>query len=174
MSTSKSGRTVLKTARLTLRAARPDDLSDLFEVFGDPVAMRYWSSAADKTEDQLLPRLNRMINSDDTQPTTYFVIERDGRAIGTAGGASSSEIGFILHRAYWRQGIVSEALSVIIPHLWQVLDVPELTADVDPRNDASVGLLKSLGFKVTGTEKNTYFINGEWSDSVYFALARPT
>lgn len=102
-----------------------------------------------------------------------FVIEKDGRAIGTAGMHKDTEIGFLLHPDYWRQGIGAEAMRTIIPYLFSQTDARELTADVDPRNDASVGLLKSLGFHETHRAKNTFCINGEWSDSVYFALTRP-
>ena len=35
-------------------------------------------------------------------------------------------------------------------------------ADVDPRNDASIGLLKSLGFRLDGHADNTFCIAGEW------------
>lgn len=163
----------LTTPRLLLRAARPDDLSDLFEIYGNPEVMKFWSSPPDERPDQTKERLDRMIAGAKTPPVTYFVLEKDGKAIGTAGGHKSSEVGFILHKGYWRQGLIKEAMDAIIPHMWQVLEVDALMADVDPNNDASVGLLRSLGFQVTSTKKNTYHINGVWSDSVYFGLQRP-
>ena len=48
----------------------------------------------------------------------------------------------------------------------------ELTADVDPDNAASIGLLKSLGFRETHRAERTMQIRGQWCDSVYFALRR--
>ena len=105
---------------------------------------------------------------------TYFVIEMDGRVIGTAGMHKTDEVGFLLHPDYWRQGIVSEAMNAIIPYLFEVTDHAQLTADADPRNDASVGILKSLGFQETHRAEKTFCVNGEWSDSVYFALQRPS
>ena len=64
-------------------------------------------------------------------------------------------------------------MPAIIPYLFESTDLPVLTADVDPRNEASVALLKALGFDETHREKNTFCIEGEWSDSIYFALPRP-
>ena len=101
------------------------------------------------------------------------MIEKDGRAIGNAGMYRGTEVGFILHPDYWRQGILTEAMGAIIPHLFATTTVAALTADVDPRNAASVALLTGLGFEETHRAKNTFFIEGEWSDSVYFALPRP-
>jgi [ribosomal protein S5]-alanine N-acetyltransferase len=164
----------LRTARLTLRAARPDDLADLFEVFGDAQTMRFWSSAADQTPEQTKPRLDRMIAAAQTPPLTVFVLERDGKVIGTAGWTRATDVGFILHRDHWRQGLMREAMAAILPHLWAVLDLPELTAEADPLNAASLGLLQSLGFRIIGRAEKTFCINGIWSDSVYLALPRPT
>jgi len=163
----------LVTKRLTLRAATQDDLMDLYAVFSDPRAMRYWSTPPHESPEQTQKRLDRLIPSGHDL-LTYFVIEMDGRVIGTAGMHKTDEVGFLLHPDYWRQGIVSEAMNAIIPYLFEVTDHAQLTADADPRNDASVGILKSLGFQETHRAEKTFCINGEWSDSVYFALQRPS
>ncbi|SMY07956.1 GNAT family N-acetyltransferase [Flavimaricola marinus] len=165
---------ILKTPRLTLRAPAASDLDDLFTIYSNPDAMRYWSCAPYASASAFQAYLDRMLVSAATPPVTYFVLEKDGKAIGTAGHYQENEVGFILHPDFWRQGLVSEAMGAIIPYLWSVLDVEALTADVDPRNDASTGLLKSLGFQVSGTAENTYCIEGVWSHSVYLTLPRPT
>lgn len=162
----------LTTDRLILRAARQDDLMDLFAIFSDPRAMRYWSTSAHANPERTQENLDRLMASAALK-LTYFVIEKEGRAIGTAGMHKSDEVGFLLHPNYWRQGIVSEAMKAIIPYLFKVTDHAQLTADADPRNAASVGMLKALGFHETHRAKNTFCIDGVWSDSVYFALPRP-
>ena len=111
--------------------------------------------------------------SRDGEQQTRFVIEKAGGVIGTAGMSAGNEVGFLLRPDHWRQGIVTEAMQAIIPYLFAQTDVCQLTADVDPRNAASVGLLRSLGFYETHRAERTYDIAGEWSDSVYFALDRP-
>lgn len=163
----------LTTQRLILRAARQRDLMDLFAIFSDPRAMQYWSTPPHDSPARTQDNLDYMIASA-KGTLTYFVIEMDGRAIGTAGMHKTDEIGFLLHPDYWRQGIVTEAMNAIIPYLFEVTDHARLTADADPRNEASVGLLKSLGFEETHRADRTFCINGEWSDSVYFALQRPS
>lgn len=162
---------ILTTERLILRAPRQDDLMDLYAAYSDPRAMRYWSTPPHPNPARTQDSLDRMVDQS-REKLTYFVIEMDGRAIGTAGMHQGNEIGFILHPDYWRQGIVTEALGAIIPYLFETTDHAQLTADADPRNDASVSLLRSLGFVETGRAEKTFCINGEWSDSVYFALPR--
>ncbi|SFS12713.1 GNAT family N-acetyltransferase [Yoonia litorea] len=163
---------MLRTPRLILRAARQSDVHDLFAIYGDPKAMRFWSTAPHADLGVTQEAVSRQMAAAQER-LTYFVIEMDGRAIGNAGMYRGDEVGFILHPDFWRQGIVKEAMTAIIPYLFEVTDVAALTADIDPRNEGSAGILRSLGFHETGRAKNTYCINGEWSDSLYFALPRP-
>lgn len=162
---------MLTTDRLLLRRARQTDLMPLYAIFSDARAMRYWSTPPHDSPDRSQENLDRMIAADD--PLLYFVIEKDGRVIGTAGGHGLGEVGFILHPDVWRQGIIAEAMQAILPRIWANTTLSYVFADVDPDNIASCKLLESLGFHTHSTEKNTYCINGVWSDSVYYRLYRP-
>lgn len=164
--------TRLVTSRLTLRGPVAADLDDLFAIYGDRDAMRYWSTEPHADKSVTRGMLARMQAAFDTDPT-YFVWDHDGRVIGAGGRHRGDEVGFILHPDYWRKGFGREAMQAIIPYLWDSTSLPRLTADADPRNAASVGLLTALGFRETGRAKNTFCIAGEWSDSVYLALERP-
>ncbi|MBI1416709.1 MAG: GNAT family N-acetyltransferase [Limimaricola sp.] len=161
---------MLRTARLLLRPARVDDLPALHAILRDPCAMRYWSTPPHPDLKTTAAWLDSMLSR---QPVTDFLIERDGIVIGKAGAWRLPEVGFLLHPDHWRQGIMREAMEAVLPFLWQASDVPFLTADVDPRNEASLGLLRALGFAETHRATRTFCIEGEWVDSVYLALARP-
>lgn len=80
----------------------------------------------------------------------------------------------MLNRAYWGKGYMAEALSAVIDHIWSgkegVGDIQKIVADVDPRNTASVGLLKKFGFEETGYEARTWETHLGWCDSLYLAL----
>lgn len=165
--------TVLRTARLTLRRARPDDLEDLFAVLSRPEAMRYWSTPEHESRAETRAWLDRML---DRAPETSddFVLEHKGRVIGKAGAWALPEIGFLLHPDYWRRGLLSEAMAVLLPHLFAAHpQIDRLTAEADPRNAASLGLLQKFGFRETHRESRTLLWRDEWCDSVYLALPRP-
>jgi len=149
-----------------------DDVDDLFAVYGDSDVMRYWSNPPHPDRQETAMMLKRQINA--SYPVlTYFVIEQDGRAIGCGGVHERDEIGFILGAAHWRKGIMTEALTAMISYFFDDLHFTQLTADADPQNKASVATLLKAGFVQTGEEKNTFCVNGEWSDSVYFMLNSP-
>ncbi len=134
--------------------------------------MRYWSTLPHADLAQTKAFLEQMIaappeHSDD------FVIEFKGRVIGKAGCWRVPEIGYILHPHYWGRGLAREALAAVIASAFARFAVEALTAEVDPRNTASLKLLAGLGFAETHRAERTWCVGGEWSDSIYLALPRP-
>ena len=159
------------TARLRLRRARPDDLGAIHAILSDPRAMRYWSSLPHTELAQSREWLAGMIEA--PSDSDDYVVERDGRVIGKAGAWRLPEIGYILHPAHWGVGLAREAMTALIPALFARHPIDALTADVDPRNTASLRLLARLGFEETGRAARTCQVGDEWQDSVYLALRRP-
>jgi len=165
---------VLQTERLTLRAARMDDLDDLFAVMSHPEGMAYWSTPPHESVAVTRPWLTGMVENEQAGPLVDFMLEYEGRAVGTAGCFKLPEIGYNLRRDLWGRGLASEALGAIIPHVFASHPVDALTADVDPRNARSLRLLERLGFERTGFARDTFCVAGEWVDSIYLTLRRAT
>jgi ribosomal-protein-alanine N-acetyltransferase len=163
---------MIRTERLLLRRARPDDLDALHAILTDRRAMRYWSTPPHTTLAETQEWLDRMIDGPPAESDDY-IVELDGRAIGKAGCYRLPEIGYILHPDNWGKGYIREAMTAIIAHIFATRDIERLVADVDPRNDASIGLLLRLGFVETHRARGTWQVGEELCDSVYFALARP-
>ena len=164
--------TILKTNRLMLRPAREGDHVDLHKAFSDPEAMRYWSTLPHTDLFQTQHFVEGMIwlKPEDGED---FIVERDGEVIGKAGFWRWPEIGFILVREHWGQGLASEATRALIEYGFETRNLPEIVADVDPNNAASIRLLEKLGFVETGREERTLQIGEDWFDSVYFGLKNP-
>ena len=163
---------MIRTARLVLRPARANDLDDLHAVFSDPRAMQYWDSPPYQDRDQTRALLAGMIAADPTR-SCDFVVEYQGRARGKAGCWRLGEVGFILHPDIWGQGLAYEALGAALPAAFARLPMAAITADVDPRNAASLRVLAKLGFVETGRAARTIKVGDVWCDSVYLALDRP-
>ena len=158
----------LVTPRLVLRRAREEDLDALHAVLSHPAAMRYWSTPEYDSLDQTRAFLQTMI----TEHCDDFLVEHEGRVIGKAGAWQSLELGYILHPDHWGKGLAREAMEVLIPHLFAAHDAAQITAEVDPRNTASIALLTRFGFQETHRAERTLLWREEWCDSVYFALDR--
>ena len=86
--------------------------------------------------------------------------DRTGRPRHRKAGAwNPPEVGFLLHPDHWG-GLCPEAMATLIPLLFARHEVPALTADVDPRNTASLRLLDRLGFRETGRAERTLLARG--------------
>ena len=163
---------IFVTERLILRRARLDDLQDIHTVLSNAAAMRYWATPEHETLEQSHDWLCSMLGAD-TSRSDEFVIEHQGRVIGKAGAWMLPDIAYILHPDYWRRGLMTEAMRVLIPYLFAQHNVPRLTAEVDPRNAATIALLQRFGFTETHRAERTLKWKDEWCDSIYFALPRP-
>lgn len=161
----------IRTERLVLRRARAEDVEAMHEVLSHPVAMRYWSTPPHETIEQTREWLQSMIERD-PRASEDFVVELEGRVIGKAGCFRLPEIGYILHPEQWGRGFATEALTAVIARVFARHDVPAITADIDPRNTASIRVLTKLGFAETHRASRTWQVAGEWCDSVYLALPR--
>ena len=149
-----------------------DDLEAFYAVMSNPLAMRYWStlphSSIEATRTWLAQMIERSASGGED-----FVIEFEGRVIGDVGAGRLPEFGFMVDPGYWGRGIATEASRAFIDYVFDATSVEHLTADVDPRNTASLRVLGKLGFGITGTAKCTFLLGEEWCDSVYLALRRP-
>ena len=171
MKAEESIETELRTNRLVLRRARADDLEAMHAVLSDEQAMQYWSSGPHSSLAQTRAWLDSMINAPH-ELCDDFVVTLDGEVIGKLGTWRLPEIGFILRSDRWGQGYAAEAMGTFLDHLFATRDIEFLTADVDPRNVASIRLLASHGFVETGRASGTWNTHIGICDSVYLRLDR--
>ena len=162
----------IRTERLKLRRARAGDLPAVHDLLSNPEAMRYWSTLPHADLEQTREWLAGMI-AGSPEDSDDFVVEYRGRVIGKAGFWRLPEIGFIFHPSVWGQGFAREALNAVIGHVFATRSIEAITADVDPRNAASLALLGRLEFVETHRTERTVHVGEQWCDSVYLERRRP-
>ena len=162
---------MIRTTRLVLRRATWDDLAAVHRLFSNPKAMRYWSRPEHATLDETRHWLRFLVEP--APDSLDFLIETDGEVIGKAGAWQLPEVGFLLHPDHWGKGFAHEAMLAVIAYVEAEFPaLPELTAEVDPRNLASLRLLDRLGFRETHRAERTLLWKDEWCDSVWLARKR--
>lgn len=162
----------IQTPRLTLRHARPDDLTAVHAIMADREVLRYWSTPPHDNVEQTREWLGGMIERNG-QGSFDFLIEHDGQVIGKMGAYELPDFGYYLARGAQGKGFAREALGAFIAYVFDH-GVDFLTADTDPRNAPSINLLTDAGFAETGRAERTWLVGDEWCDSVYFRLDKPT
>jgi RimJ/RimL family protein N-acetyltransferase len=171
---------VLKAPRVMLRWIRASDADALFTWYSDPAVTRYLSLPPWTEAGQALKKIETTLGGYESGAHLNFIVERvaDAAPIGMAGlfhfheTSRRAEIGYTLARAHWGQGLMHEALVVLVDHAFSALDLNRLEADIDPRNNASGRSLERLGFQKEGVMRERWIVNGEVSDTVFYGLLR--
>lgn len=166
--------------RITLRTLEKEDLPFLQRAYTNP-ELRYplgtplknldqletW--AEDEETDQFLVCLDEGGDSDDE-------IETDTRSIGAVFVEDASwrrpELVYWLIPDVQGEGYGKEAVSLVIEYVFRVYDTPAVGAGAYAFNDASRGLLESLGFREEGRIRKDRFVDGRYVDTVSYGLLR--
>ncbi|MBD3880619.1 GNAT family N-acetyltransferase [Phormidium tenue FACHB-886] len=168
----------LETEHLLLRATVPSDAEALFRVFADPAVIRYHDLEPPTQPEQMQRLIQRWTDRFKSGQGIRWGIVRQGdrMPIGSCGYSYRTpfraEIGYELAQAYWRQGIMSEALKAMLQYGFETLDLRRIEAMVMLDNVASAGLLKKLGFVEEGILRQYGFWKGEFHDLRLFARVR--
>lgn len=170
----------VETARLLVRPVAPPDLSDLMAVNGDPEVVRFLPYAVWTAPEDGEAWLARMQGLEAAgQARQLVVVQRDnGGVIGTVLlfrfdlPSQRAELGYVLGRRHWGQGLMREALAATCAHLFDSGAVRRFEAEVNPQNEASRALLLSLGFVHEGRHRQRWVAKGMTYDVDCFGLLR--
>ena len=101
-----------------------------------------------------------------------YAVTRDGAVIGTVGLARRPSgdiaIGYMLARAAWGHGYMSEAVGAVMDEARDTLALTRCVADVYTDNPASAAVLRKAGFQWTGTDKSYSVARGETAKTDVF------
>ncbi|GAA2998403.1 GNAT family N-acetyltransferase [Actinokineospora diospyrosa] len=162
--------------RLVLRPFEPDDAGALAAYRSDPEIARYqaWETplslerAAEKAAEYA---------GDDPEAAGWFqyAISLDGALIGDLGvnlheNRLQAEIGFTIAGPSQGRGYGTEAVARVLRHLFVDRGLHRVSAECDPRNEASARLLERVGFQREGLRRANTWLRGEWTDDLLFGL----
>lgn len=148
---------------------RADDEADLFAIYGDEEVMRYASDAPFPTVAMVATLLDSVAALLKTMRSIEWAVAQrsTGRAIGTCGlhsfddAARSGEMGCLLARAHWGQGLMAEALVAVMAYGRDTLGLHTVVADIALANRRSMALYRKLGFqRITPTRHMLRLVPG--------------
>jgi RimJ/RimL family protein N-acetyltransferase len=148
---------IFATDRLMVRNFRPDDLDAVTGMWSDPVNCEFMD------EGPMLPEqcriwLEDVIYHNAVRPRSAYnlaiTLLDESRAIGWIGYGPSGRspldgrygVGYLLDRAYWGRGYLTEVLRGVLGHVFGALGGKVLSAWCYTENAASVRVLEKAGF----------------------------
>jgi len=70
------------------------------------------------------------------------------------------------------KGYGSEAIEIIVDHLFLAKNIVRIQAETNPQNAASQRVLEKAGFKKEGIIRKSFFSRGVWRDTALFSILR--
>jgi len=142
---------LLSTERLVLRPVTTDDHAAVLAHWTQPDVRRFLFDGAALSGVEVAETIEESIGDFAARGFGVWLIELGSAAglIGTAGlrplGSSGLEIFYSLAPGAWGHGYATEAARAVVEYGLGPLGLPEVLAEVDEGNAASVAVVKRLG-----------------------------
>lgn len=113
---------------------------------------------------------------------TFFLFSGENGVETLVGGITLSNIrrraaqfvslGYWMGQNYAGKGMMTEGVAIVVPFVFETLDLHRIHAAFLPTNTASRRVLEKNGFVEEGFAKSYLQINGRWEDHVLMGLNR--
>lgn len=172
------GALVAAGERVALRTSEPEDVPfeqrnvanpALRVPIGQPVVSREAMAGGDESDGDhfVVCRESDPVPGDPGEDVT-----RLGKVNVTDADWRRPELGYWIAPEHQGAGYGREAVALAIDYAFATYDHPGVEARVFDFNDASIGLLESLGFEREGCLRNRRFVDGAYRDTLWYGLAR--
>lgn len=188
------GARVLQSDRISFRTVEGEDVPFLQRAFADP-DIRYAignpvrsreqiDGESEDGSDQFLVCLDSESSALDSENSVHDDEDAgpgqpaadEVRRIGWVGASDMDykrpELGYWLVPEFHGEGYGEEAVSLLLEYVFREYDTPAVGAVAYDFNDASRGLLESLGFVEEGRRRKFMFVDGEHRDMLEHGLLR--
>ena len=169
---------ILETPRLVLRHLVLDDLRELFALYSDPEIRRYFPEGVLSLE-ETREELEWFLDGHPEHPKLGLwaaIHKESGKFIGRCGllpweieGRLEVEIAYLLDKAFWGQGLASEAARGILDYAFETLNLARLICLIDPHNLASRKVAERIGMTL---ERRVDGIAGDNFPTLIYSISR--
>ncbi|HET9495274.1 MAG TPA: GNAT family protein [Chloroflexia bacterium] len=171
----------LETERLVLRRPRMEDAADVFEYRSDPEVIRTVTFDLHVSIEDSQAWLQRTLERAPAESgACVFALElkSSGKMIGTCGiflddvGHARAGTAYVLNRAYWGQGLTTEALRAVVDLGFLRLGFNRIFALCLPENVASARVMEKVGMIYEGILREYLFFKGGFHDVEVHSILR--
>jgi ribosomal-protein-alanine N-acetyltransferase len=168
----------IKTKRLLLRRMTIDDAAEILNLRSSEEVMQYIDrerAVTIKDAEIFLGRINASVDSNNGILWGITLKEDPEKLIGNIGfwrlikEHYRAEVGYMLNPAFWKKGIMKEALQEVINFGFNSMNLHSIEANINPGNAASAALLESTGFIKEAYFKEDFFFNGAFHDTIIYS-----
>lgn len=175
------GTKTLQTQRLCLRPFMENDAQDMFENWaGDEEVTKYltWPTHKDVSQTRKWLAFRQEQYADPKYYGWCVVLRQTGRAVGDISVVrmkeeiAEAELGWVLSRALWGEGLMPEAGRAVIDFLLDEVGFNRVCARHDARNPKSGRAMIKCGMRYEGTLRQSDRNNSGLCDTACYAILR--
>jgi ribosomal-protein-alanine N-acetyltransferase len=170
----------LETKKLFLREINHSDAKDLFKFLSDDEVMKNTDLTTHSTIHDSEKFIVHLKKSCKKKKSIWWGITTKDRnvIIGIVGfpywiqKQFRAEVGAVLSKGYWSQGIMTEAVDAIIRFGFNEMELNRMEATLMLHNISSMKFLKKLGFQEEGILRECRFFKGQFHDVTIVSLLK--
>lgn len=170
----------LKGDDIHFRKLDLNDLNDIHEYVSDPDVSKYIGWPLTRSIEETREYLEKLIKRDEDGTHLYgsIVDNESGWHIGAVmvfnfdPEPNHAEIGYVIHKDYWRRGLGTQAVKMMIDYGFNSQDLNKIHGWVVDSNLGSATVLSRNGFKLEGQLSDFYSIDGILHDCRIYGLTK--
>jgi ribosomal-protein-alanine N-acetyltransferase len=170
----------LSHGEITVRSIRPRDSFTINRLLRDNRSwLQKWEATVPGFEGppparEMIRNVLRLARRDQVAP---FVIEYKGEVVGqitlsglSFGSLASGAAGYWVSQSVAGRGVTPTALALVCDWAFTNLGIHRIEVCIRPENDASLRVVRKLGFRYEGLRRRYIHIDGDWRDHFSFAV----
>ncbi|MDE2902576.1 MAG: GNAT family protein [Chloroflexota bacterium] len=176
MSSGQHGPVTLRTARLLLRPFEITDVDDVRAYAADPDVSRFRPLPDPYTRNDALEFVKRQIQTDWSTDAEFAIVFGHrvvgGLSLHVSPEHERAELGYLLGRRWWGQGLATEAARAVVDWGFQRFNLYKVYARAHVDNSRSWRVMEKLGMSREGVLRGHWKMREEHVDLVYYAVFR--
>jgi RimJ/RimL family protein N-acetyltransferase len=168
----------LETARLILRQFAPADWDAVHAMLSDPVNTRYmhFSRWTEQKRREWFEWVLANAEQADADAINWAITLKGSETvigscfIGTSSVGGRS-FGYLLDRAWWNRGYMTEALGAVLAYEFGTLGTSRVHATCETANPASARVMDKVGMRREKTIDDADF-EGNWAERHHYAITQ--
>jgi RimJ/RimL family protein N-acetyltransferase len=172
----------IKSERLILKELKQKDLNFIYKMASEPLVYLY-DEDEEPSKEQIYEKYMKKISGMEEDPDKQLIflinLLPEEVPIGEVHirlnweYIREWEIGYVLHADYWGNGYASEAVNLVLKHIFENFNAHKVVGFCNANNKKSANLMERVSMKRDGILREGKLWHKEWCDeSVYSILER--
>lgn len=166
---------IARGRQAAIRLPVPDDSAEFVRLVHSSRPLYRGLATPPATEQQFVALVER--NSSPANFTVLVTERQTGAIVGYAslsqivrGDFRSAYLGYVGSAPYSGRGLMTEGIALVVQHAFRRLTLHRIEANIQPGNEPSIAIVRSLGFRLEGFSPRYLRISGRWRDHERWAI----